>query len=291
MRIERLLLVLLILTLHVSAAFAQNRKPVEGWASLDGVKIRYLDVGDRKAKDALVFVHCWTCNVDFWRDNINGFPSMRVIAMDLPGHGASDKPKIEYSMEMMARSVEAVMNKAGVRRAVLAGHSMGTPIVRRFYELHPDKTLGLVIVDGALVPFGPRQDVEKFFEPMFKDYRPGAATFIDGMLQSARPNVRPFIRSSMLATPEHVAVSAMRKMLDDAYAPHGTISVPVLAVMAPTAFWPKDLEAQYRAKAPDLDFQMWSGVSHFLQLEEPAKFNAAVNAFIAKKNLLPTKPS
>ena len=267
--------------------FAQGATPKSKSVDFNGVKVNYYDIGNAKSKNALVLVHCWTCNVEFWKDSYNAFPNYRVIAIDLPGHGTSDKPKIDYSMEYFAKSVDAVMKKAGVKKAVLAGHSMGTPIIRRYYELYPEKTLGLVIVDGALLPFGPnRAEVEKFFEPLFKDYQAGAVTFIDGMLQTAKPEVRPFIRSSMLATPDYVGQSAMKMMLDDAYATHGKINVPVLAVMAPSPFWPKDLEQQYKAIAPDLDFVAWTGVSHVLFMERPKDFNDAVAAFIAKKKLM-----
>lgn len=266
--------------------FAQATAPKSKSVDFNGVKVNYYDIGNTKSKNALVLVHCWTCNVEFWKDTYNAFSNYRVIAMDLPGHGTSDKPKNDYSMEYFAKSVDAVMKKAGVKKAVLVGHSMGTPIIRRYYELYPEKTLGLIIVDGALLSFGPRPDVEKFFAPIFTDYKTGAPTFIDGMLQTAKPEVRPFIRSSMLATPDYVGSSAMKSMLDDAYAAHGKINVPVLAVMAPSPYWPKDLEQQYEAIAPDLDFVAWTGVSHFLFMERPKDFNDAVAAFIAKKKLL-----
>jgi pimeloyl-ACP methyl ester carboxylesterase len=285
MRVRKFLFALLVLAFSATA-FGQGQKPADNWLTVDGTKIRYYDIGNKKAKNALVLVHCWTCNVDFWKDSYSAFPDYRVIAMDLPGHGLSDKPKIDYSMDYFAKSVDAVMKKAGVKKAVLAGHSMGTPIIRKYYELYPDKTLGLVIVDGALLPFGPRADVDKFFEPLFKDYKNGAATFIDGMLQTADPKVRPFIRTSMLATPDYVAQSAMKLMTDDAYATHGKFNVPVLAVMAPSEYWPKDLEAQYKSIAPNMDFQAWTGVSHFLQMERPAEFNGAVKGFIVKNKLL-----
>ncbi len=269
-----------------ASTFTQGQKPADKWAKFEGNKVRYYDIGNTKSKTALVLVHCWTGNVEFWKDSYNAFPNYRVIAMDLPGHGGSDKPKIDYSMEYFAKSLDAVMKKAGVKKAVFAGHSMGTPIIRRYYELYPEKTLGLILVDGALLPFGPRAEVDKFFEPLFRDYKGGAPTFIDGMLQTAHAEVRPFIRSSMLATPDYVGSSAMKLMLDDAYATHGRIDVPVLAVMAPSPFWPKDLEQQYKAAAPKTDFQMWTGVSHFLHMEKPKEFNEQVNLFLAKNKLL-----
>mgnify|MGYP003393310969 CR=1 FL=1 len=286
MRIRSILFLTAIFVLAVNVS-AQQAAPKGKWAKIGSNKIHYYDIGNAKYKTALVLVHGWTCNVEFWKDNYNAFPNQRVIAMDLPGHGQSDKPKIDYSIEFFAKSVDAVMKKSGVTKAVFAGHSMGTPIIRRYYELYPEKTLGLILVDGSLLPFGPRADVDKFFEPIFEDYKAGAPAFIDGMLPpTVQPGLKAFIRSSMLATPDYVGSSAMKLMLDDAYAAHGKIEVPVLAVMAPSPFWPKDVEQQYTTIAQKIDFQMWAGVSHFLHMEKPKEFNEQVAAFISKNKLL-----
>jgi pimeloyl-ACP methyl ester carboxylesterase len=285
MRIRSILFLSVVFVLAAGVP-AQDKAPKARWAKFDSNKVRYYDIGNTKSKSALVLVHCWTCNVEFWKDSYNAFPNYRVIAMDLPGHGESDKPKIEYSMEYFAKSVDAVMKRAGVRKAVFAGHSMGTPVIRRYYEMYPEKTLGLILIDGSLLPFGPREEVDRFFEPLFKDYKAGAPTFIDGMLPTDKADLSSFIRASMLATPDYVGSSAMKLMLDDAYAMHGKIGVPVLALMAPSEYWPKDLEQQYKTIAPKMDFQMWTGVSHFLHMEKPKGFNEQVILFLTKNTLL-----
>ena len=284
MRLARIVFLSLSVLVLASASFEQA--PKDNWATYGDVKLHYYDMGNSKAKSALVFVHCWTCNVEFWKESYNALPQYRVIALDLPGHGKSDKPKVDYSMQYFANAVEAVLKKAGVQKAVLVGHSMGTPVVRRYYELYPEKTLGIVVVDGALIPLGQRDQMEKFFEPLYKDYKPAAESMIDGMLQPAKPEVRPFIKSNMLATPDYVGASAAKFMLDDGFATHGKINVPVLAVMAPSPYWPPDLKEKYQAIAPNLEFRMFTGVSHFLMLEKPKEFNEAIAAFIVKNKLL-----
>ena len=86
----------------------------------------------------------------------------RVIALDLPGHGQSDKPQIAYTMDLFANAIDAVMRDAKVERAVVAGHSMGTPVARQFYRKYPQKTLAIIIVDGGLRPFGTKEMREQF---------------------------------------------------------------------------------------------------------------------------------
>jgi pimeloyl-ACP methyl ester carboxylesterase len=257
------------------------------FAKLDGRQIHYENHG--KGREAIVLIHGWTCDLGFWRGQIPDLARRgRVIAVDLPGHGRSDKPEIAYSMDLFARAVDAVLKDAGVDRAVLIGHSMGTPVARQFYRNYPKKTLGLVIVDGALRPFGDKKMMDSFIAPLRgPDYKVQAARFIDGMMGPEVPAaLREQIKTSMLSTPQHVAISAMEGMADESIWKQDKIEVPVLAVLAKSPFWPADTEQFFRSIAPNLDYQMWVGVSHFLMMEKPREFNDAVAAFLAKNGLL-----
>ena len=131
------------------------------------VRVHYVSYGKASGKksEALVLIHGWTMNVDNWRDQIPEFAKRsRVIAIDLPGHGQSDKPQVAYSMNLFARAIEAVLHDAKEKRAVLVGHSMGTPVARQFYRKYPEKTLAIVIVDGALRPFGDKAMMARIIE-------------------------------------------------------------------------------------------------------------------------------
>ena len=279
-------LFLVSLVMLMLAGIGHAAGPRSGYADLDGNKIHYLDTGGSK-KDAIVFIHGWTCNADFWRGSISEFPGRRVIAVDLIGHGKSDKPTAVYSMEFFARSVEAVMRKAKIDRAVLVGHSMGTPVARQFYRLYPSRTLGIVVVDGAMRAMATEAQMKEFAAPLRTDYVQNAPKFLDGMLAPIKDEaLKKTIRDSMLATPGHVAISAWDGMSDGKIWTDDKINVPVLALMAPSPYWPPNLKDLYAAVAPDLDFQMWTGVSHFLMMERPKEFNGQVKAFIIKNRLL-----
>jgi len=281
--------VLLFAIGSVSANGQEKKTNVGGskFASLGDTKIYYMNYG--QGNEALVLIHGWSQSIDAWRDQIPVFAKRnRVIAIDLPGHGESDKPKTKYSMDYFARAVEAVMRDAKVNRAVLVGHSMGTPIARQFYRKYPDKTLGIVIVDGPLRPFGDKammdqmiagfrrpeyqQAVAKMFSSMFG---PGLSTEAQGRIQAAAGR-----------TPQYVLVSAMEGMADASIWGEDKIKVPVLAIMANNPFFGADIEQRYRAIAPNMDFLLWDGVGHFIMIEKPKEFNEAVLAFLDKNKLL-----
>lgn len=292
-RIERIFLTMAGLALvlagapAVSAQKASTSAVKSHYAKLDGTRIHYQNYG--KGREALVLIHGWTCNLDYWRDQVPDFAKRsRVIALDLPGHGLSDKPEIVYSMDLFAKAVDAVMRDARVERAVLVGHSMGTPIARQFYRKYPRKTLAIVIVDGGLRLFGDKK-VRDGFVAAFRapNYQEAATQMFAAMAGPGLPSeTQERIKTSFLNTPQHVIVSAMEGMNDDAiYAPD-KINVPTLAILAKSPFWPADTEQFLRSIAPNLDFDMWEGVAHFLMMERPKPFNEEVIVFLDKNSLL-----
>ena len=283
--LKRLSLLLVLMLACVSLAAAQE-KPGDRYAKLDTTRIHYVSEG--KGKDAIVLVHGWGCNLGFWRDQVPELSKRaHVIALDLPGHGQSDKPAIKYDMDLFAAAVDAVLKDAGVERAVLVGHSMGTPVVRQFYRKYPQKTLALVIVDGGMRLFGTKEQREHFMEPLrgpgYKQVLANMGTTMTATLSDAD---KGRVKASFEDTPQPVLVSAMEAMGEESLYGTDKINVPVLAVLAKSPFWPADTEQFLQSLAPDLEYQMWDGVSHFLFMDKPKEFNAAVIAFVDKKKLL-----
>ena len=277
----KLVFAVLLFTL---ATFSQV--PESRWATLDGSKIHYYDTGNAVAKNAIVFIHGWSCNADFWKESYSAFPNYRVISIDLLGHGKSDKPYVAYSMEVFARSVEAVLTQAKVKKAVLVGHSMGTVVARQFYKLFPAKTLAIVIVDMPVKPFGTAEEMEKFAESVTSNYPESTEKFVDGMVAPiGDKEMRAYVRRTMLSTPKHVAVSAMNEIFDMKNWDSGTIDVPVLAIASKSEMW-QPTKDDFTKVAPKVEFQLWTDVSHFLMMERPALFNGQLKGFVMRNKLM-----
>lgn len=268
---------------------AAEIKPEDRFAKLDSMKVHYQNYG--KGDEALIFVHGWTCNLTFWKANIPAFTDQtRVIAIDLPGHGQSEKPELAYTMKLYAQAVEAVMRDAKVARATLVGHSMGAPVLWQFYRNFPEKTRALVIVDGGLKAMGTRESMKPFLDPLrLPAYRANAEKTVEYITQGMKdPKVRSEVKMAMINAPQHTMVSAFEGMLDPTIWPTSTdkIAVPVLALMATSGTSTSEYEKYIRTLAPGIDYQVWSGVSHFLMMDEPQKFNDTVLAFLKKNHLL-----
>lgn len=264
-------------------AVAADTAGVSRTTQLDGAKVHYTEYGS--GDRTLLFVHGWACDESFWSGQAPALGAkFHVITIDLPGHGQSDKPQIAYTMDLYARAIDAVLRDAKVNAATLIAHSNGTPVVRQFYRKFPEKTRGLVIVDGALRPFGDKAMMEKFVARLkAPNYEETAGKFVDNItspIQDAA--LREKIKAAMLRTPQYVAVSEMEATLDPQLWKPDKINVPVLMILAKQPAWSAEYEQFVRSIVPDLDYQVWENVSHFLMMEQPEKFNRAVETFVEK---------
>jgi pimeloyl-ACP methyl ester carboxylesterase len=249
---------------------------------VDHLKVHYTNYG--KGDTALFFVHGWSCDETVWTEQAPALAEkIRVITIDLPGHGQSDKPQtIEYNKDLYVRAIDRVVSDANVKSVILVGHSNGTPFVRHYYRKFPGKVKALVVVEGPLRPFFDRDTMEKFVVPLKGDNYPEAAgRVIAGMTKPIKDAaLRDTIKAMMLKTPQHVAVSEFEATADEDLWKEDKIEVPVLMILAKQPAWSPEYEQWVRKLVPKLDYQVWENVSHFLMMEKPREFNAALLKFL-----------
>jgi pimeloyl-ACP methyl ester carboxylesterase len=126
-------------------------EPADIWSPLprqhvtvDGVDIAYVDSGG--AGQPLVFIHGLSSWTSFWEYQLPAFAGpYRVLALDLPGYGASARPDAPYTPPWYADVVSAWLDKVGVEKATIVGHSMGGQIALTLALDHPEKVERLVL--------------------------------------------------------------------------------------------------------------------------------------------------
>lgn len=285
------LIVALIMCLASNALASESVAGESRFADLDGLKVHYTNYGEVDA--TVVFVHGWACDETAWSEQAAPIAeqTVRTITIDLPGHGRSDKPEIAYTMHLYARAIDAVLRDAKVEKAVLVGHSNGTPVIRQFYREHPASVRGLIIVDGALQPLFDATTLKKFIGPMRgTDYPKIAGGFIDNMTKPiSSEELRARIKTMMLRTPQHVAVSELENSADPAIWKPDHIEVPTLMILAKQPGWTEETERFAHSLIPHLDYQVWDNVSHFIMMEKPNEFNAAVMNFLHSNLIVPER--
>ncbi len=116
--------------------------------TVDGRTVHYRDEG-RHNTQTLVLLHGFMQNLDVWSSYVLSYMNdLRVITIDLPGHGLTDTFCDVHTMDFMAGVVKEVLNAAGVEQCVMAGHSMGGYVTLAFAERFPFCLRGLALINS-----------------------------------------------------------------------------------------------------------------------------------------------
>jgi pimeloyl-ACP methyl ester carboxylesterase len=114
-----------------------------------GIKIRVVECGEPTSPPVLL-VHGWGCSAFVFRRNMPTLADagFRAIAVDLKGHGLSDKPVAphEYTIESLLEHLLQILDALGLDRPALAGHSLGASLIHHFAAQyrHRVRCLGLL---------------------------------------------------------------------------------------------------------------------------------------------------
>jgi pimeloyl-ACP methyl ester carboxylesterase len=276
------------MTKNIQPATASDAK--SHFISHGANRIHYVTTG--QGSRTIVFVHGWACHLGFWRDQTSTLAGQaRLIFIDLPGHGQSDQPQTNYTMDFFAEAVLAVLCDAKVDKAVFIGHSMGGAVIARVHHHAPEKIAALVSVDGLLcrlsgTPEEGRALVGGFASP---HYRAHAHGFIGTFFPiPGTEALRDRVASEMLATPQHVMLGGMIAMMSPEQPDWilQKVNAPIIVINIRSSWWSDAYENYVRSLTPQSDYTIMDGVGHFLMLEKPAEFNAVLVEKLRKFDLI-----
>ncbi len=115
------------------------------------VRLSAMDISPERPQRTFVFIHGFGGQAMQWHYQLHKFAlKNRVIALDLRGHGLSDKPTTGYDMPTLQADLEAVLDVLKVtEKFVLVGHSFGGAIATDYAVKHPDRLERLVLIATA----------------------------------------------------------------------------------------------------------------------------------------------
>ena len=252
---------------------------------------------------ALVFIHglsgCW----QNWLENIPHFArSRRVIALDLPGFGASPLPAEKITIRGYAAVVDELLDSLGIERAVVVGNSMGGFIGAELAIEFSTRVDRLVLVSAAGLTSQELHNDRllgglRRAENVLAASSAWFATRSDHL--SRRPGLRKALMLVVAAHPERLPAPLIAEQVRgsgkpgfmDALEALGTypledrlerIEIPVLVVwgdkdrLVPV----KDADRFVRAIGANASRLVYADTGHVAMLERPARFNADVDAFL-----------
>jgi pimeloyl-ACP methyl ester carboxylesterase len=145
---------LIILTFLSGKAFGQCERVKDTYLDVDNTKVRYVEAG---AGPAVVMIHGNAGSVDDW--DFNSMTQLchnyRLIAIDRPGHGKSDRPDGKAAtLHYQTKVVHDTLAQLGVSHPVLVGHSWGGSLALAYAVDYPNELSAIVLLAPAAYPDG-----------------------------------------------------------------------------------------------------------------------------------------
>lgn len=255
--------------------------------TIAGTNLHYLDEG---SGFPILWIHGFPLSSALFRSQLS-IGGYRHIVPDFPGFGKSDPPTGDQTIESYARLLFSLLDGLEIRRAAMAGVSMGGYVLLAMMRLAPERVAAAILSDTketADTPEGrakryqsieevKRQGTRPVVDDMFpKMLTPETIALGDARAQSTRQMMEQ-------ASPEGViaALAAMAERQDAAETLVGSAAIPTLIVVGEKdpITTPADA-ARMHALAPSSQVAIIREASHLSNVEQPRLYNEAVQQFL-----------
>ena len=257
-------------------------------AMVGGRRIAYTDEG---AGRPVVLLHAFPLNRTMWEPQIPAFARrVRVISVDLRGHGESDSFGGEVTLADFADDVIGLLDHLHIRTAVFTGLSMGGYTLFALYRRYRERVNALVLADTKAQADTAEGRAGRFEMIRTADAK-GSGAIADIMLPrllspdsvSHNTPVVERVRSIITATPAETITADLRAMAErpDSVDLLPSISSPTLVVVGELDQGTPPADARLMAeRIPGARLVIIPKAGHLSNLEQPEAFNQALLTFV-----------
>lgn len=257
-----------------------------------GVAIEYETTGPRNGIP-LVLVHGFPFSREMWKPQVEALRrDCYVVTYDVRGHGGSEPGDGQYTIELFADDLIALLDHLHLKSVVAAGLSMGGYIVLRAMERNPERFRALILCDtrseadgnegkikrarqvAGIKSSGTKEFAENFLKAVFHD-----------KTLSEKPDVVEAIRSVIVRTPPHAVAGTLIALAarTDSSPSLFRITVPVLVLVGRhDAVTPPSASQAMKDKIPGAELHVIPDAGHLSNLENPEAFNGHLVKFLNK---------
>jgi non-heme chloroperoxidase len=279
----RLSATLLVMTTLLSATQAASPTRSGFFTTSDGVRLHYLEAG---TGPPIVFVPGWTISAEIWQPQVDYFSRRyRVIALDPRSQGDSDQPAEGHYPERRARDIRDLVDLLKLEAPVLVGWSMAVCEVLSYVDQFGAEELRAVVLVDGFIKLSPTFAAEfpAFLKQFQLDRRKATDAFVRSMYRTPQSEAYlAGIIAASLKTPTNSAIALQTGSLGrldwtEVFAKVG--KTPALFVFETR------LKAQaevVRQRFPAAKVEVFEGAGHALFVDEAARFNRELEAFLIR---------
>lgn len=267
------------------------------FVSMNGGKIHYKVSG--KGDITIVFVHGFGCEMTVWDKQYQFFSKdkdYKLVFVDLPGYGLSERQEDEYTLDLFAQSIKTVLEaeKCDNQSVILVGHSLGTPVCRQFAFNYPSLTKALCDVDGVYC-FYPSDSIEnELYEAQVQAFansfcgdsvRENIVQFVGSLAGKNTPQeIQDYAMDWMPSTPMDIACSTMKNLIERQYWTGQVLFIPTLVFCTQNSGLDPDNAEKMANLYSRLSYHELTTCGHFIQWEESEWFNRIFQNFLSGLN-------
>lgn len=228
----------------------------------------------------VLFIHSLAGNGGQWALQLDHLHRrQRAVALDLRGHGDSDPAEDgDYSIRGLAADVAAVADQLGLRRFLLAGHSLGASVAIEYAGHHPERVAGLLLVD----PNGdqsrvPPEQARSFLDALRSDPLGELESYFRQLVVGGDRHAGRWVLEDLRLTDENAVVGCLESAFR--YSPLPTLeryTGPKLSIISSM----NDLPYSLHRLLPDLPVRLMPGTGHWVMMDRPEMFNHLLDEFV-----------
>jgi pimeloyl-ACP methyl ester carboxylesterase len=276
--------------------FERARKTV---ALPNGMTMAYIEAGNPRGQP-VVLIHGFTDNARDWAPLLPELDkSLRLIVVDIRGHGKSSKPECCYGRIDFAYDVRLLLDALRIEKADVVGHSLGSIITQTFAEYWPERTRRVVLISSsggplascappagkpAVKPMDYRGEIQKLTEPIDPDSK-----FMVEWWSSPTPVDEEFLRRQRVDAAA-IPLRVWLAVLDQGLAgPALQATLPRLKAPTLLIWGGKDQifgaqdRCSLRTALPSAQVKLYPKLGHNPFWEDPEAIAAAINPFLRDK--------
>jgi pimeloyl-ACP methyl ester carboxylesterase len=240
------------------------------------------DVREPRGGDDLtpvLFAHSFSGSSVQWAPQLDHVgQTRRAVALDFHGHGRSEAlPGSLFEVANFAADIATAADELGLDRFVIAGHSLGGAAAIAYAADHPERVAGLVLVatPGRL----PDEQVAGVQKALKQDFDGTMSGIWRRLLADATPATRRTVEGENDRLPKQTASEIIRATFAfDPVPPLQAYDGPRLTVSTPQEGPVKELHEL----VPGVEHETVEGTSHWIQLDEPDRFNEILDRFLER---------
>jgi pimeloyl-ACP methyl ester carboxylesterase len=273
------------------------------WVTLSGGPVNLIDIGPADSDQApVLFVHglsgCW----QNWLENIPAFAQdRRVVAVDLPGFGASPMPSQDITISSYANALDELMGALDIEAASVVGNSMGGFVAAELAIRHPQRVERMVLVAAAGIGVAEMRN-DRAMAVLKRGERivlmGGAFMAANAARLSRRARLRRAAMAAVAAHPDRLSPPLVAEQISGSAAPGFLAALDALTsydfedrlpeIACPTLiYWgtkdrlvPVRHSKRFNELIENSRRIVLEDTGHVPMLERPARFNSDLEAFL-----------